>query len=217
MAKVDPRDFLLNTDYEMDKIVYFTEGSLNSGQTDISIPHKLGFAPLIFGICAFNEDFSDARGIPYQYQTTSDFVAFEANSSSTDIKVSFNTANGQPPKVYYRICGFEPAGLKNKLAPTSKYAKNFILNTDYNYCKLYKSGTINASDVTTITHNFGYLPQVMIWRESNGRISPFNDSQWYSTDLGDTFGVEVTDTYVKIKAANIGLDKVHYRIYYDEA
>ena len=74
MAKVDPRDFLLNTDYEMDKIVYFKEGSLNSGQTDVSIPHKLGFAPLIFGICAFNEDFSDARGIPYQYQTTSDFV-----------------------------------------------------------------------------------------------------------------------------------------------
>lgn len=214
---VNPRQFLLNTDYEMDKIIYFVEGSLNSGQYDVSIPHSLGFAPLIFGICAFNSDFSDGRGIPYIYQTPSDFVAFEARATNTDVKVSFNTANGTPAKVYYKICGLEPAGSTATLPATSGNAEKLIINTDYNYCKLYRKGAINASDVTTITHNFGYIPQVMVWRESNGVISPFNDSSWYSDDLGSEFGIEVTPANVVIKAANIGLDKVHYRIYYDEA
>lgn len=201
----------------MDKIIYFAEGSLNSGQTDMSLPHSLGFAPLIFGICAFNSDFSDGRGIPYQYQTTSDFVFFEARASSTDVKVSYNTANGTPAKVYYRICGFESAGSTATIPGTSGVANKFILNTDYNYCKLFRKGSINANTPTTITHNLGYLPQVMAWREANGIISPFNDSDWYSYSMGTQVGIEVTTTSVNIKAANVGLDKVHYRIYYDEA
>lgn len=214
---VDPRNFVLNTDYEMDKIIYFTEGSLNSGQYDVSLPHSLGFAPLIFGVCAFNADFSDPRSIPYNNQTSTDFVAFDADASSTDVKVSFNTSNGVPAKAYYRIYGFEPSDVTASIAGTSGNATKFILNTDYNYCKLYQKGVINASNVTTITHNFGYLPQVMAWGESGGKIFSANLADWYSGDIGDTYGVKVTPTEVVLKFANIGLDRVHYRIYYDEA
>ena len=214
---VDPRDFLLNTDYEMDKIILFKEGSLNSGQYDVSLPHSLGFAPLIFGVCAFNADFSDPRSIPYTNQTSTDFVTFDVSATSTDIKVSYNSSSGTPSKAYYRIYAFEPSDVTASIPSTSGDATNFILNTDYNYCKLYQKGVINASNVTTITHNFGYLPQVMAWRESNGKIFASNIADWYSGDIGDTYGVKVTPTEVVLKFANIGLDRVHYRIYYDEA
>lgn len=214
---VNPRDFLLNTDYEMDKIIYFKEGSLNSGQYDVSLPHSLGFAPLVFGVCAFNSDFSDPRSIPYTNQTDTDYVAFDVSASSTDVKVSYVSSSGSPSVAYYRIYGFEPSDSHADIPATSGDATNFILNTDYNYCKLYQKGVINASDVTTINHNFGYLPQVMTWRESNGKIFPGNLADWYSGDIGDTYGTKVTNTQVVLKYANIGLDRVHYRIYYDEA
>lgn len=206
--KVDPRDFLLNTDYEMDKIVYFKEGELNAGQYDIDIPHKLGFAPLIFGVCAFNSDFSDSRSIPYQYSTQSDTIQFNASANANNVRVSYINTSGSPAKIYYRIYGFEPSDSHAKVNATSKYAKNFILNTDYNYCKLYKKGTIAAG--STLTHNLGYIPQTLVWRQSNGWITPIEESS-------SNAAVIVTDQTVLFQYPSTGIDKLHYRIYYDAA
>lgn len=208
MAKSDPREFLLNTDYEMDKIIYFAEGELNSGQYDVPLTHNLGFAPLIFGVCAFNSSFSDSRSIPYNYQTSSDFVSFTARASNSDVKISYNTANGTPAKIYYRLYGFEPADSHAKVGATSKYAQNFILNTDYNYCKLYKKGT--TTPTSTVAHNLGYIPQVLAWADTGTVITPLEES----TTSGN---IIVTDQNVLFQYPALGLQKIHYRIYYDEA
>ena len=76
-GKVDPREFLLNTDYEMDKIIYFKEGKVNNpinNYETISIPHNLGFAPLIFGVCSFNSSFTNTRSFPVDYSINSNGV-----------------------------------------------------------------------------------------------------------------------------------------------
>lgn len=219
MAKVDPRDFLLNTDYEMDKIVYFQQGSLNVGEYDIDTPHNLPFTPLVFGVCAFNEDFSDARGVPYEYLTQQTSITFTASANATNVRVSYTNDAGTPDKIYYRIYGFEPSDSRAKVGITSKHGKEFILNTDYNYCKLYKKGVVDGQTATTIEHNFGYIPQILIWAESSsGWIAPLERSDWGDI-YGDisTSGVFVTPAEVQFDASLYHYDKLHYRIYYDEA
>lgn len=211
MAKVDPRDFLLNTDYEMDKIVYFREGTLNAGDYDKDYPHNLPFTPLLFGVCAFNSDFSDSMSVPFQYLTHDADVAFTASANSTNVRLSYIlNGTGFPNKIYYRLYGFEPSDSHAKVGGTSKYAKNFILNTDYNYCKLFKKGTTAPN--TTIAHNLGYLPQVIAWGESTWT------SQLWNIASPDSY-VAVTENTVVFHTPNTmypPLNKIHYRIYYDE-
>ena len=208
MSKVDPRDFLLNTDFEMDKIIYFKEGELNAGQYDVDIDHNLGFTPLVFGVCAFQSDFSDSRSIPYSHITQDNSVDFRVSANNTKLRLSYINYSGSPAKIYYRIYGFEPTGSHAKVGPTDKYAKEFILNTDYNYCKLFKVGTASAG--STIDHNLGYIPQVLAWRESGGWVSPIEESATSSAII-------ITDSSILFNYPSLGIDKVHYRIYYDEA
>ena len=210
MAKVNPKDFLLNTDYEMDKIIYFKEGEIEAMQSK-TIPHKLPFKPLVFGICSFNSDYSDARAIPFQYFTTDNTIAFTMDANGTNIQLGYvNYASGAP-KMYYRIYAFEPSDSRSKIGSTSKHAKQFILNTDYNYCKLHSKGIANGN--ATITHNLGYIPQVLAWDElSSGWLMPVE----YIT-LNNPYGIGVQN--VKITNTQVifsGYNKVHYRIYYDE-
>jgi len=208
MAKVDPRDFLLNTDYEMDKIIYFREGTLNAGQYDIDYPHNLPFTPLLFGVCAFNQDFSDSRSVPFQQLTHDNSIDFHAYANATNVRLSYINYAGTPSKIYYRLYGFEPSDSHAKVGGTSKYAKNFILNTDYNYCKLFKKGI--TTPTSTVAHNLGYLPQVLAWGESTaGWTAPIETST--------TGGyIAVTNTTVAFQYPS-GMNKMHYRIYYDEA
>ena len=205
---VDPRDFLLNTDYEMDKIIYFKEGTLNAGQYDIDSPHGLSFTPLIFGVCAFNSDFSDARGVPYQALTASNSVQFTAAANATNVRVSYINGSGSPSKIYYRLYGFEPSGSTATVPATSTAANQFILNTDYNYCKLLSKGT--AGPTATVNHNLGYIPQVLVWRQANSWVEPVNESDYTSS-------VIVTNQSLIFNYPNLGIDNFHYRIYYDEA
>lgn len=203
--KVDPRDFILNTDYEMDKIVYFTEGSISLDPYEINIPHKLGFTPLVFGVCATQSDFSDSRSIPFQVQTPDGYISFSVLADSTNIRISFGSYN-MANRMYYRIYAFEPTDSHAKVGGTSKNAKQFILNTDYNYCKLYKAGITTGA--TTLKHNLGYLPQVMAWRKSGSSIIPIETASESDT----TQNVVVKTDSVVFPSADI-----HYRIYYDEA
>ena len=209
--KVDPRDFLLNTDYEMDKIVYFIKGSLTEGQSE-NIPHKLGFTPLVFGFFAFNSDMSDPRTLPFQQITTDNTIAFTLFANSSVVQIGYGNYADNPPPAYYCIYAFEPSDSRSKVGATIKYAKDFVLNTDYNYCKLYEKGIVNGD--VTITHNLGYNPQVLAWREdSNGLVSPIESILRDDPFTNNPSWVRVTNSEVNFK--NTG--KVHYRIYYDEA
>lgn len=204
--KVDPRDFLLNTDYEMDKIVYFKEGSVSTTDpNDVIFPHKLNFTPLVFGICATKEDFSDSRSIPFQMQTRDSQLFFNVFADNTNIRISsgaYNSVN----RMYYRIYAFEPSNSRAKVGATAKHAKQFILNTDYNYCKLYKAGVTNGA--TQIVHNFGYIPQTLAWRTESSWTFPIEQALESDPSRNVTF----TNNQINFPGAGI-----HYRIYYDEA
>ena len=214
MAKSNPKDFLLNTDYEMDKIIYFKEGVVNNGDTQ-NITHNLPFTPLVFGVGAFSSDFSDPRSLPFEELTQSNTLAATLDANSSRVQIGYMDYSASKPKLYYRIYAFEPSDPTAKVGATSKNANQFILNTDYNYCKLFKKGISGGSDAT-IPHNLGYIPQILAWGEQGGATRPIEISQPEDPLFGQPVYVAITSSNLIIKNPG-AFTKVHYRIYYDEA
>lgn len=213
---VDPRNFLLNTDYEMDKIVLFKEG--NFTQT-LEIPHGLGFIPLPFGVWSTDSDFSSTNtisgldaGLEPSY-TPELSVSLTANRDKLVLKSAGNTNN---TPIYYRIYALEPSGSQADVPATSGEATKFVLNTDYNYTKLLATGEFTGSG-QTYNHNLGYIPQVLAWvRYPNSGDETVEFLAYGSEYTG--FMVSVTDTQIKSGNFWSGLvDKIYWRAYYDQA
>ena len=138
--------------------------------------------------------------------------------------------------------GFEPSDSHRKLPKTSQNARQFILNTDYNYLKLFKKGVENitihqtipqpTADPITITHNLGYRPQALFWVEdiynNSSVVYQFDMTTLPSNIYDDYYGTITTpkqciETYpdkfiIRPIIPQTGdTHKLHYRIYYDEA
>ena len=210
----DPKDFLLNTDYEMDKIVYYKSGELlPTGNTAVYVDtYNLGFIPLTFAVFSFSEDFSDTR--MDIMMTYNDDVSIVMNTYADGVTIQYVNNNDQNKKLYYRIYGFEPSNSMASVGKTQKDAKQFILNTDYNYCKLHSKGIADSD--TTITHNLGYCPFVLAWQEGKWGSESVISPCWISgaEDIGYPNIITTPNTLVISGLQNN--KKVHYRIYYEE-
>lgn len=248
MAKVDPRDFLLNTDYEMDKIVYFKDTKLTPDSFGtVTIAHNLGFAPLITGLWAKTPDFGTPQRFSsgaFENASHTSYIIDTVRCVATEHDIQFQLSSGQVASpttypFYVRIMGFEPSDSHAKIGKTSQNANTFILNTDYNYLKLYKKGVENitmSSDYSstnpiTIKHDFGYRPQALFWLETSYQGADYNVAAFDALDLPATSTVEgqtitspktgiesYTDRFVvKAPVPQYGdRYRLHYRIYYDE-
>ena len=214
MAKVDPRDFLLNTDYEMDKLVLLKQGEFTSS---IEIPHNLSFTPLPFGVWSTDEDFDSVNTIgavdPNDEPWYTPALGVECYADATKIKLT-SSGNTNNTKIYYRIYAFEPDDSKNNAPFTSQKAKKFILNTDYNYCKVKAHGVFTASG-QSYEHNLGYLPQVMAWyvTTADQKVYPLMSSSEFTN-----VKLKVTDTQIIAGDFWAGyFNKIYWKVYYDEA
>lgn len=225
MAKADPKDFLLNTDYEMDKIILAKTGDFTGS---VEFNHGLKFTPLIFGVWATNKDFTSpntigivqpAEPIPGLYTPP---LGVGCKAYSDKILLEAGGENAATTKIYYRVYAFTPDKENSNTPQTSKLANKFILNTDYNYRKLKASGEFTQAG-QTYNHNLGYIPQVMAWI----KYADLPELPFYSNAIEPVVDIsEVTDygliiTKNTIKADNnfpFGLiDKIMWRVYYDEA
>ena len=173
MAKVDPRDFLLNTDYEMDKIIYAKDFTWTvSSATYLDVAHDLAVAPLVFGIWSYNADFSDPRMLGEYDDPWGNQNQVSAMGYRHKIRFGLETNSGQVT-FYAKVFAFEPnsqpdwateSWIHKALPKTSGLAKQFIINTDYNYLKLIWSGRKElAIGGWSHEHNLGYVPQVLSW------------------------------------------------------
>lgn len=215
----NPRDFLLNTDYEMDKIVLVKTGSFT---TTTEFNHNLSFMPLVFGVWSTDSNFNSVNTLGELDSSTevgySPILSVEcvANSSTVKLTSAGNTNNAT---LYYRVYAFEPSDSSNSVPSTNTDAKEFILNTDYNYRKLMKAGVFTQAQ-EEFSHNLGYIPQVLAWVQWGNfggqevRIQPlvFSSNQ-------TNFNLTVTSTKIKLGDTLIPglIQKVYWRIYYDEA
>lgn len=212
-----PQDYLLNTDYEMDKIVLVKTGDFTGS---VSIPHNLGYEPLAFGVWSTSEDFSTSNSLGLALSSSevgyTPPLGVNCRAFSDRIELTATGQNHANTKIYYRLYAFEPSDSRNQAPHTSTLANKFILNTDYNYRKLKKAGEFTQSG-DIYEHNLGYLPQVMAWVKwkpgSGGGIMPL-----LSASNETNFRIETTAKQIElVYMPSVFIEKVIWRLYYDEA
>jgi hypothetical protein len=230
----DPRNFLLNGDYPIDKVIYLKEGSFLKQSDGIGgiesavfheFNHELSFAPLISGTWSFDSDFNHSRDffLPGSYIINSQWLSCE----STNEKIIFDfrdwVANSPSVPVYYRIYGFLPsdASIETALTATSSVSTNkFIFNTDFNYSKLFQAGhfTVPSDGRATHRHGLGFIPQVELWEE---RYDTYF-KQFFIRPLNESLFAQITDNHLIIAPilqdyfhATLADKKIYYRIYAD--
>lgn len=180
----DARKFLLTSDYPIPILVWKGETSLTVpvGQyfnaAHKSIAHGLPFTPWLIGQWSTNSNFQPAydlaNDMPIFTGTQPDLMIL-AGADSTHIRLSAMHTASSSKTFYFRFFAFLPpdytGDYNNPLGDTT----NFTLNSEFNYPKLFSSGTITVPDESTktVAHNLGYVPQVRAWRQIE--TGPFDD------------------------------------------
>lgn len=216
MAKVNPDDFLLNTDFEMDQIILAKTGDFIG---TVEIPHSLQYAPLPFGIWSTDENFSTVNSIgvsdPGSYPGYTKRLGVDCVSFSDKILLKASGDGSNTTKIYYRLFAFEPDNIRKTAPHTANFANQFILNTDYNYRKILATGVFTQSG-QEYEHNLGYIPQIMAWGDytefgSGHGIEPILYASNYTN-------AKITVTPTKIKVGDLLTnEKTYWRIYHDKA
>ena len=233
----DPRNFLFNSDYEQDQIVYFDEGNYTNVTTsgdERSFAHKLSFTPLIFGIWDNDGSFDFPNTINSEGKQTIVnslgeiyfFNSIFVSADNTNIYVKMNPkmkadmSGTESTNFYFRLYAFEPTTSHATVGATAKHAHELIFSTDYNYLKIKKKGVVTASNgAVSVDHGLGYIPQVLDWYEfvvgGNTRTA-YADSLSYAGSGYTPPIVSITESAVSFDRYNYASTKHHYRIYYDE-
>lgn len=238
----DARDFLMSSDHQIDKIVYFKEMfvPVSNKQDSLNIDTGLPFCPLVFGVWSTTPDFTVChpftQGGIMSSRTNdfvTDFVGVKASRTNGTTKITIDHYFTSVHNYYVRIYGFMPTDIELSADITSTSAQELISSSDYNYRKLALAGvepyTIDTTSQTgqastiTINHNLGYLPQTMAWLETSyideREIIPFGFGQLGSdrAPYGHTI-LTTTSVMITPLPGQWGDNfRVHYRIYYDEA
>lgn len=220
-----PRQYIINSDYPMDFIVWGGTGSGSSSsynQSIITIAHKLPFKPLVFG--QFSLD-SGATWMPmglYDYFVNK--IDIWVESDATNVYVNFTYLASGTKTVQFRLWAFAPSDADSSITIPSKSSNSFRLNSDFNYSKLVKAdkwNIVTGSRQTIFAHGLGYVPEVMAWFEtSNGRIRDAGSQFSGNTNYWPIQYVQVdsSNLYARFSSATIGslsYVAVHYRIYGD--
>lgn len=140
----NPNNFLVNTDYPLDMIVYYKYHSFktNSSKTqDITIAHNLGFAPLLFGSWSYNQDFSKAFSLLSDAYGDNQ-LALSVKSDENNIYIHKYQYSPQKKNVYLKIYGYAPTTWTGDCEPTAQSNGPLILDTDNKYASLLAAGAI---------------------------------------------------------------------------
>lgn len=222
--------FAIDTDFPLDKVVYTYSGSISlnpwtswSGTVTQVTTTGLSYDVLPIMFYSTTPDFS----ICYQSESSPpdpnfrNIYLYNVNCSASGGKVTVNATSFADPAVtiYYRVFCFEPTNINLDTPATNVGVDNFMLNSDYNYTKLYLAGiaswttTSYVSTPIVINHNLGYIPQVLCWTDDGTTKSPVDVSQIFpDSSVGGTTVDTINFSYFANGAPNGNL---HYRIYLD--
>lgn len=234
MPNVD--HFRLDSDYPMDKIVYFKQGTFTPSSGSFSFSHGLSFTPLVFGVISKNSDFSESYSFNTPMVETGAITNFAprgimalSNNTTIYFYVPDELRASLTGTYYYRLYGFSDESSNISTSETSSSGGNLIISSDYNYYKLYESGNVeySGSSSATINHNLGYKPFILLW----GRSKTFTDEfpaditqLSYVSDSGNGIPAAhasstqlIIDCLSSSGSLGLGFNKVWYRIYANEA
>lgn len=226
---VDPRDFRFNSDYVTDYVAFATSGSFqvtlsSYGTASKTITHSLPFTPLPGGYWSLSSTFTTAYGFGanvYPAPNSSEPSVIVRSTSSgliLSVVAPYIASGTRTYTIYYRLYCLDPGSSAHNYTPSTTEPGNFMVDTDYNYMKLYQAGEFimsSAESAFVVSHNFGYVPCIDCWADLGSGIEPIVQIQLgtvHSNVL--TPAVEVSTTTFKINPVDA---TIFYRIYYDEA
>lgn len=210
-------NFLYNSDYPLDKVVYLASGSLGAvSGSNYTVAHGLPFIPLVDLEWSYTSDFavsyaSNMGDFPSSNPAYLFKMRLTLSADATNVTIYADGSNS-PVAIYYRIFGFQPDDSDKAVASTVSSGDALALSTDYNYTKLYMAGhvAIGTGGTATITHNLGYYPQVQVWASSGGTTQLVD----FSGD-NDYHIIEITTTALIITLPSLSSGTYYYRIYAD--
>lgn len=220
---MNPSDFNLNSDYPLDKAILLWQGTFDFVGSEL-FNHGLSYIPLIKIVWSLTADFAQTYGLGNGPDTSSPFTPFtpqliDSWADSTSVNAIFGTP-GSTPLVYVRVYGFMPSNINNEAAATASSADNLVLNTDYNYSKLYLSGITASSSVSssteTVNHSLGYIPQTDVWYDVSGSIHCLPGVVMYNSSYQSEAAIVSTSQLQMLRSPYLSsAERFHYRIYAD--
>ena len=227
---VNPRNFLINSEFPLDQILFLNQGStvvLNSTFSGtVAIAHGLPFIPLASLVWSNDSDFTTA----YNYEDgnfTTSFISpigqrYDVFSDATNVNINLYNTSGSTQTVYYRIYCFAPstASVDSLVEHTANDGEEFIINTDFNYMKLAATGSLtDGAGTVSYAHGLGFIPRALVWYQVGSTFYQITSPQIVNTDPtgsgGITTGVHVDST--KLEWLNpTGVSSIQYRIYAEE-
>lgn len=220
---MDSRDFLLTTDFPLDKVVYMDSGSVAVPTGSIAtteVSHNLPFRPMVIGTWSLDANFSTSidEGIPQYADLNAPYLAM--SSTPEFLRLTPYNVTGSTLTFYWRAYGFMPPNVNEVATFTSAEADDFVMNTDYSYSKLLDTGIVNlSSSSASVSHNLGYRPQVEVWGAST-ISSPVLVKHTFGTSSTDNMSNRITVSesslnFIKGTAPTLE-EAYYYRIYADE-
>lgn len=226
------KNFRITTDYPLDHVIYLNSGSATinfptAGQL-VTIPHNLPFTPLVSGNWSLTSDFSvsyeyGSGTFPSNNAAAQIFnIKMDIYADATNVYISPVNVSGSPQVIYYRVFGLEPSDSQADIPFTASSGDPFVLNSDYNYTKLYQEGVSNSPPIPstqTVSHNLGYRPQVMPWVTNSLNQRRPIDSTSISVITGQPqdVGAIVTTTALDFELDSLSnVTRIDERIYIDE-
>jgi hypothetical protein len=228
------KKFRYISDYQVDKVVWRSRGSQSiphaastSDSVTITIPHGLGYRPLLRGV--YSDDnfvsYYEVGNDPWFYDPTylmwSQRLVMQVSSDATNAYVSI--LNWDTTRtIAWRLIGLAPSDMPSAAVtrpPTGD--GGFFFNSDYNYLKLLRDDkqTITMPPFTStgvsVNHGLGYRPIALAWTEFSGRT--------YQAGTETALGVlpvyskpYTTDSLFVCELEGGGVDvTVHYKVYLD--
>lgn len=215
---VDRSKLLFYSNDPIDKIIYLTtkEVTVASGGFDITtFNHNLGFKPFLMGEYSENSNFTTSNTIG---SFNNDNISTSLQADSTEVTLTTDNSSGSSITQYYRIYGFADEDDDISVDYNVGTPDNlFQFNMNFNYAKLYDSGTtasISSGASSTVTHNLGRIVQTRVWKIDAGTVT--NGTQLLvDSDYVQGHAVIADINSIEIINESGGSTSYHYRIYYD--
>jgi hypothetical protein len=208
------QNFLLTSDFPIDKVSGYNTGSISVPANTSLFPtfaHGLSYAPTYFLKWSTTANFSisfDELGT-----STVNNLQLTATIDLTTIYLFISNVSNSAVTIYYRFIFFMPPDINKDVLATVANLDVFMLNTDYNYTKLFLDDK-TTSNIATISHNLGYYPQVEAWTvDSNNKIGHIVSNEL--TDITYSPSCEVTTNQIILRDPSAGVSYWYYKVYID--
>ncbi|MFV0485353.1 MAG: hypothetical protein ACK5MU_03990 [Candidatus Saccharimonadales bacterium] len=206
----------------MDKIIWLPDERTISnpqGGFSLTIPHELGAIPFVKGTWSSDSwDTTWPTNITVNdIQQIAKQVAVESDETNVYVHGLANVTS-----FVLRLWGVfhEATTLDVVVAPTrDKSANKFVLNSDFNYPKLYLDNFADAtSGQVSVPHNLGFVPQVDAWQRIEVSSGVYRWVELNNDILGTS---SIANSIMNVSSSEVsfatGSGYFYCRIYADEA